>query len=63
MSDVIVASQFDPKVNALLAQRAGLAVVDVPPGPLTALPPGAGSANTTSAPKGQSLLHLSLIHI
>ncbi|MPQ57806.1 D-isomer specific 2-hydroxyacid dehydrogenase family protein [Duganella sp. FT27W] len=57
MSDVIVASQFDPKVNALLAQRAGLAVVDVPPGPLTALPPGADVVFALPAPKGQSLLH------
>lgn len=55
-SDVIVASQFDPKVNALLAQRSGLSVFDVPPGPLTELPPGADVLFALPAPKGQTLL-------
>ncbi|NVM74366.1 phosphoglycerate dehydrogenase-like enzyme [Duganella sp. SG902] len=54
-SDLIVASQFDPKVNALLAQRTGLAVRDVAPGPLTELPPGADVLFALPAPKGQSL--------
>lgn len=54
--DIIVASQFDPKVNALLAQRTGLAVRDVPPGPLTALPQGADVLFALPAPKGQTLL-------
>jgi phosphoglycerate dehydrogenase-like enzyme len=56
-NDLIVASQFDPKVNALLAQRTGLAVRDVAPGPLTELPPGADVLFALPAPKGQSLLH------
>ena len=55
-SNVIVASQFDPKVNALLAQRSGLSVLDVPPGPLTELPAGAGVVFALPAPKGQTLL-------
>ncbi|NYE59507.1 phosphoglycerate dehydrogenase-like enzyme [Duganella sp. 1224] len=55
-NDLIVASQFDPKVNALLATRTGLAVRDVAPGPLTALPPGADVLFALPAPKGQSLL-------
>ena len=54
--DIIVASQFDPKVNALLAERTGLAVRDVPPGPLTALPQGADVLFALPAPKGQTLL-------
>lgn len=54
-SDLIVASQFDPGVNALLAQRTGLAVRDVAPGPLTELPPGADVLFALPAPKGQSL--------
>ncbi|MET0267088.1 MAG: D-isomer specific 2-hydroxyacid dehydrogenase family protein [Duganella sp.] len=53
---ITVASQFDPKVNALLAQRSGLSVLDVPPGPLTALPPGADVLFALPAPQGQSLL-------
>lgn len=57
-NDLIVASQFDPKVNALLAQRTGLAVRDVAPGPLTELPPGADVLFALPAPKGQSLLHV-----
>lgn len=57
-NDLIVASQFDPKVNALLAQRTGLAVRDVAPGPLTALPPGADVLFALPAPKGQSLLNV-----
>ncbi|MBV7537602.1 dihydrofolate reductase [Duganella sp. sic0402] len=56
--DLIVASQFDAKVNALLAQRTGLAVRDVAPGPLTELPPGADVLFALPAPKGQSLLHV-----
>jgi phosphoglycerate dehydrogenase-like enzyme len=56
-NDLIVASQFDSKVNALLAQRTGLAVRDVAPGPLTELPPGADVVFALPAPKGQSLLH------
>lgn len=55
-NDLIVASQLDPKVNALLAQRTGLAVRDVAPGPLTELPQGAGVLFALPAPKGQSLL-------
>ena len=54
-NDLIVASQFDPKVNALLAQRTGLAVRDVAPGALTELPPGADVLFALPAPKGQSL--------
>lgn len=54
-NDLIVASQFDPKVNALLAQRTGLAVRDVAPGPLTELPPGADVLFALPAPKGQTL--------
>ena len=54
-NDLIVASQFDPKVNALLAQRTGLAVHDVAPGPLTALPRGADVLFALPAPKGQTL--------
>ena len=54
--DIIVASQFDPTVNALLAERTGLAVRDVPPGPLTALPQGADVLFALPAPKGQTLL-------
>lgn len=57
-NDLIVASQFDPKVNVLLAQRTGLAVRDVAPGPLTELPPGADVLFALPAPKGQSLLHV-----
>ncbi|WP_296001187.1 NAD(P)-dependent oxidoreductase [Rugamonas sp.] len=52
-----VASQFDPKVNAVLAQRAGVTVHDLAPGPLTALPRGAGVLFALPAPKGQTLLH------
>ena len=55
-SDLIVASQFDPRVNRLLAQRTGLAVHDVLPGPLTALPAGANVLFATPAPNGQTLL-------
>lgn len=55
-SDIVVASQFDPEVNALLAERTGLAVRDVPPGPLTALPRGADVLFALPAPKGQTLL-------
>jgi phosphoglycerate dehydrogenase-like enzyme len=54
-NDLIVASQFDPKVNALLAQRTGLAVRDVAPGPLTELPVGADVLFALPAPKGQTL--------
>ncbi|MYM24298.1 dihydrofolate reductase [Duganella sp. FT135W] len=57
-NNLIVASQFDPKVNALLAQRTGLAVRDVAPGPLTELPPGADVLFALPAPKGQSLLEV-----
>lgn len=53
---IIVASQFDSKVNALLAERTGLAVRDVPPGPLTELPQGADVLFALPAPKGQTLL-------
>ncbi|MFZ6718941.1 D-isomer specific 2-hydroxyacid dehydrogenase family protein [Undibacterium sp. Ji49W] len=55
-SELIVASQFDPRVNQLLAQRTGLAVHDVPPGPLTQLPPGADVLFVLPAPNGQTLL-------
>lgn len=56
LRDLVVASQLDPGVNALLAARAGLEVRDVAPGPLTALPPGAAVLFALPAPKGQSLL-------
>jgi phosphoglycerate dehydrogenase-like enzyme len=56
-NDPMVASQFDPKVNALLAQRTGLAVRDVAPGPLTELPAGTDVLFALPAPKGQTLLH------
>ncbi|MBC3917969.1 dihydrofolate reductase [Undibacterium sp. CY18W] len=55
-SELIVASQFDPRVNQLLAQRTGLAVHDVPLGPLTELPPGADVLFVLPAPNGQTLL-------
>jgi phosphoglycerate dehydrogenase-like enzyme len=61
-NDLIVASQFDAKVNALLAQRTGLAVRDVAPGPLTELPPGAEVLFALPAPKGQSLLQTAAPH-
>src|SRR5471030_879293 len=54
--ELIVASQFDPKVNAVLAQRAGVTVRDLAPGPLTELPQGAGVLFALPAPKGQTLL-------
>ena len=54
--ELIVASQFDPKVNAVLAQRAGVTVCDLAPGPLTELPQGAGVLFALPAPKGQTLL-------
>jgi len=38
MSDIVVASQFDPAVNLQLAQQASVRVVDLPPGPLSSLP-------------------------
>lgn len=50
-----IASQFDPKVNALLAAQAGLPVLDLAPGPLTALP-DADILFVLPAPKGQTLL-------
>jgi phosphoglycerate dehydrogenase-like enzyme len=54
MREPIIASQFDPAVNALLAQRAGLPVRDVPPGPLRDLPE-ADVLFALPAPRGQSL--------
>ena len=38
MSELVVASQFDPAVNLQLAQQASVRVIDLPPGPLAALP-------------------------
>ena len=61
-SDLIVASQFESRVNALLAQRTGVAVRDVAPGPLTELPPGADVLFALPAPKGQSLLNVPAPH-
>lgn len=55
MNALTIASQFDPKVNALLAAQAGLPVLDLAPGPLTALP-DAEILFVLPAPKGQSLL-------
>lgn len=54
-NDLTIASQFDPQVNALLAAQAGLRVIDLAPGPLTALP-AADVLFVTPAPRGQSLL-------
>lgn len=50
-----IASQFDPTINALLAAQSGLPVLDLAPGPLTALP-DADILFVLPAPKGQSLL-------
>ena len=50
-----IASQFDPRVNALLSAQAGLPVLDLAPGPLTALP-DADILFVLPAPKGQTLL-------
>ncbi len=50
-----IASQFDPRVNALLAAQAGLPVLDLAPGPLTALP-DADILFVLPAPQGQTLL-------
>jgi phosphoglycerate dehydrogenase-like enzyme len=54
MSELIIASQFDPRINAQLAERSGLTVRDVPPGPLRELP-GADVLFALPAPQGQSL--------
>lgn len=60
MNDIIIASQFAPNINAQLAEKAQLRVIDVPPGPLTtlstaanvlfALPFRSGGANSASKP-------------
>ncbi|CDG82354.1 D-isomer specific 2-hydroxyacid dehydrogenase family protein [Janthinobacterium agaricidamnosum] len=50
-----IASQFAPNINALLAAQAGLQVLDLAPGPLTALP-DADVLFVLPAPKGQTLL-------
>lgn len=55
MTDLVIASQFDPRVNALLAAQAGLPVLDLAPGPLQTLP-DADILFVLPAPKGQSLL-------
>lgn len=55
MTALTIASQFDPQVNALLAQRAGLPVLDLAPGALTAVPGEAGVLFVLPAPAGQSL--------
>ncbi|HEV7817086.1 MAG TPA: D-isomer specific 2-hydroxyacid dehydrogenase family protein [Janthinobacterium sp.] len=62
MRDLIIASQFEPKVNAVLAQKAGARVLDLPPGApagqagdadvLFVLPPPKGLAPVLSAPPG-----------
>ena len=66
MSDLVIASQFDAKINAQLAERAQLRVIDIPPGPITtlstdanvlfALPFRSGAASSApaqpSAPQG-----------
>lgn len=58
MTEWTIASQFDPKINALLAAQSGLPVLDLAPGPLTALP-DADILFVLPAPKGQSLLESS----
>ena len=55
MSQLVIASQFDPQVNALLAAQAQLQVLDLAPGPLSALP-DADILFVLPAPKGQSLV-------
>lgn len=55
MSHLVIASQFDPKVNALLAAQAQLQVLDLAPGHLSALP-DADILFMLPAPKGQTLV-------
>lgn len=55
MTALTIASQFDPQVNALLAQRSGLPVLDLAPGALTAVPGEASVLFVLPAPAGQSL--------
>jgi phosphoglycerate dehydrogenase-like enzyme len=52
--ELVIASQFGPDINAVLSERAGLAVRDVPPGPLHELPE-ADVLFALPAPRGQSL--------
>lgn len=54
MSELVIASQFGPDVNARLAERTGARVHDVPPGPLLDLP-RADVLFALPAPKGQTL--------
>lgn len=54
MTELTIASQFGPDVNARLAACTGARVVDVPPGPLVELP-RAEVLFALPAPKGQTL--------
>lgn len=54
MSELVIASQFGPDVNARLAERTGARVHDVAPGPLLDLP-RADVLFALPAPKGQTL--------
>jgi len=66
MSEIVVASQFDPAVNLRIAEQASVRVIDLAPGPLAALPGdasvlfalpfskggGASAAQTAPVPDG-----------
>lgn len=54
LPELTIASQFAPEVNAQLAARAGLRVLDLAPGALGELPPHADVLFLLPAQKGQS---------